>query len=147
MFGLLHGYSQEIDLVQKYGTGWMNEREQLWYIYHTYIDAHVKFYDLEFSRQGSHLHPFVRALRNQWFKIEQEGNGCLNLDRLPDKVRRCYEASWEADEKGVDPKEIAPDLESFSILEFVLLTGTTPYRLGEMAEEDYPAYIRSGFRI
>ena len=69
----LVGFSEPIDLVAKYGTAWMGSEAPLWDIYYTYIDDAVPFHYFFDDPGQPHLYPAVRALKENWVRLDAAG--------------------------------------------------------------------------
>ena len=91
----LVGFSEPIDLVAKYGTAWMGAEEPLWDIYYTYIDDAVPFHYFFDDPGRPHLYPAVRALKENWIRLDAAGEPFVSLDDLPAGARREWDAFWK----------------------------------------------------
>jgi hypothetical protein len=140
----LVGYSDEIDLVAKYGAAWMASEEPLWDIYYTYIDESRLYHYFSGDPGRPHLYPAVRALRENWVRVDAQGKPFVSLDDLPSAARVAWRAFWKAygPADGPRPRGRAHELE----LEFFRLTGTTPIDLDDNAF-DLQFYLAAGYRI
>ncbi len=140
----LVGVSDEIDLVAKYGAAWMASEEPLWDIYYTYIDESRLFHYFSGDTGRPHLYPAVRALRENWVRVDAQGKPYVSLDDLPAAARIAWRAFWKAygPADGPRPRGRARELE----LEFFRLTGTTPIDLDDNAF-DLQFYLAAGYRI
>jgi hypothetical protein len=140
----LVGYSDEIDLVAKYGAAWMASEEPLWDIYYTYIDESRLYHYFSGDPGRPHLYPAVRALRENWVRVDAQGKPYVSLDDLPAAARVAWRAFWKAygPEDGPRPRGKARELER----EFFRLTGTTPIDLDDNAF-DLQFYLAAGYRV
>jgi hypothetical protein len=140
----LVAYSEEIDLVAKYGAVWMASEEPLWDIYYTYIDESRLFHYFSGDPGRPHLYPAVRALRENWVRVDAQGKPYVSLDDLPAAARVAWRAFWKAygPADGPRPRGKARELE----LEFFRLTGTTPIDLDDNTF-DLQFYLAAGYRI
>jgi hypothetical protein len=130
----LVGYSEPVDLVAKFGAGWMASKEPLWDLYYTYIDDAVRFHYFSDDPGRPHLYPSVRALRESWVRLDAAGEPFVSLDDLPPGTRQVWEAFWEI----YDPERDGP--------EFFRLTGTTPIDLDDNAF-DLQFFLAAGYRL
>ena len=140
----LVGFSDEIDLVAKYGATWIASEAPLWDNYYTYIDELRLFHYFTGDTGRPHLYPVVRALRENWVRIDARGNPHVSLDDLPSAARVAWRMFWKAygPADGPRPRGKAHELE----LEFFRLTGTTPIDLDDNAF-DLQFYLAAGYRI
>jgi hypothetical protein len=79
----LVGFSEPIDLAAKYGTAWMGSEAPLWDIYYTYVDDTVPFHYFVDDPGRPHLYPAVRALKENWVRLDAAGVPFVSLDDLP----------------------------------------------------------------
>lgn len=140
----LVGFSEPIDLVAKYGTGWMGSTEPLWDIYYTYIDDAVPFHYFFDDPGRPHLYPAVRALKENWIRIDAEGVPFVSLDDLPSWARREWDAFWSiyGPKDGPRPRGRAREIEQA----FFRLTGTTLIDLDDNAF-DLKFFLAAGYRL
>ena len=140
----LVGVSDEIDLVAKYGAAWMASEEPLWDIYYTYIDESRLFHYFSGDPGRPHLYPAVRALRENWVRVDAQEKPYVSLDDLPAAARVVWRAFWKAygPADGPRPRGKACEIEQ----EFFRLTGTTPIDLDDNAF-DLQFYLAAGYRI
>jgi hypothetical protein len=61
------GFSEPIDLVNKFGTKWMTQ-DELWDLYYLYIDRNVRFFPTK-SYGKIHRYQTIEALQNGWIQI------------------------------------------------------------------------------
>jgi hypothetical protein len=140
----LVGYSDGFDLVAKFGTAWMASLEPLWDIYYTYIDDTRRFHNF-FGEPGEmHLYPLVRALKENWIRMDVQGKPFVSLDDLPPRARELWHAFWPefGRNSGPRPQGKAHEIEK----EFMQLTGTTPIDLEDNAF-DFQFYLAAGYRL
>jgi len=141
----LVGYSEPIDLTTRFGTAWMGAEAPLWDIYYTYIDESVPFHYFFDDPGRPHLYPAVRALRENWIRLDAAGEPFVSLDDLPPGAREEWDAFWNAfdpDRDGPRPQGRAKEIEK----RFFRLTGTTPIDLDDNAF-DLQFYLAAGYRI
>jgi len=140
----LVGYSEPIDLVAKYGTAWIASEEPLWDIYYTYIGDTVLFHHFDADPGRPHLYPAVRALRDNWIRLDAAGKPFVSLADLPAGAREVWDAFWKAygPADGPRPRGRARGIEQA----FFRLTGTTPIDLDDNAF-DLQFYLAAGYRI
>jgi hypothetical protein len=140
----LVGYSEPIDLVAKYGPDWIASEEPLWDIYYTYIDDAVPFHFYFEGPGDPHFYPAVRALRENWVRLDAAGKPFVSLDDLPAGARETWDAFWKTygPEDGPRPRGRAREIEQA----FFRLTGTTPIDLDDNAF-DLQFYLAAGYRI
>jgi hypothetical protein len=140
----LVGYSDGFDLVAKYGTAWLASGEPLWDIYYTYIDDTRRFHNFFDDHGEPHLYPLIRALKENWIRIDAQGKPSVNLAGLPAAARDLWAAFWlEFDpNSGPRPRGKAHEIEK----EFMRLTGTTPIDLEDNAF-DLQFYLAAGYRV
>ena len=141
----LVGYSEPIDLAAKFGTAWMGSEGPLWDIYYTYVDAGVPFHYFFDDPGRPHLYPAVRALRENWIRLDAAGEPFVSLDDLPLGAREEWDAFWKAfdpDRDGPRPQGKAKEIEK----RFFRLTGTTPIDLDDNAF-DLQFFLAAGYRI
>jgi hypothetical protein len=140
----LVAYSDEFDLVAKYGTAWMASEEPLWDIYYTYIDDTRRFHGFSGVPDETHLYPLIRALKENWIRVGSRGKPRVSLRDLPPGARELWRAFWrEFDPRsGPRPRGRAHEIET----KFMRLTGTTPIDLEDNAF-DFQFYLGAGYRI
>jgi hypothetical protein len=140
----LVGYSEPIDLVARFSTAWIGTKRPLWDIYYTYIDDAVRFHYFADDPGTPHLYPLVRALKEDWIRLDAEGEPFVSLEDLPPGARREWEAFWAAygPDDGPRPRGRAKEIEQG----FFRLTGTTPIDLEDNAF-DFQFYLAAGYRI
>lgn len=140
----LVAFSDEIDLVARYGTAWIDSREPLWDIYYTYIDDTREFHYFSNDPGRPHHYPLIRALEEDWIRFDAQGKPFVSLGDLPRPARLLYDAfykEWKPEE-GPRPRGRAHEIE----MEFMKLTGTTPIDLDDNAF-DLQFYLAAGYRI
>jgi hypothetical protein len=140
----LVGYSEPIDLVAKYGTAWIASEEPLWDIYYTYVGDTVLFHYFDDDPGRPHLYPAVRALRDNWIRLDAAGKPFVSLADLPAGAREVWDEFWKAygPADGPRPRGRARGIEQA----FFRLTGTTPIDLDDNAF-DLQFYLAAGYRI
>jgi hypothetical protein len=140
----LVGYSDEIDLAAKFGAAWMGSEGPLWDIYYTYIDDTALFHYFAGDPGRPHLYPAVRALAENWIRLDPQGKPRVSLDDLPPGAREVWDGFWKAygPGDGPRPRGRAHEIE----LEFFRLTGTTPIDLDDNAF-DLQFYLSAGYGI
>jgi hypothetical protein len=141
----LVGYSEPIDLVAKFGAAWIASSEPLWDIYYTYVDDTVDFHYFSDDPGRPHLYPAIRALRENWIRLDAAGEPFVSLDDLPAGARDVWDAFWKAyspEEDGPRPRGRAREIEQA----FFRLTGTTPIDLDDNAF-DLQFYLAAGYRL
>lgn len=140
----LVGFSDEIDLVAKFGAAWMASTEPLWDIYYTYIDDTCLFHYFTNDPGRPHLYPAVRALRENWVRVDAQEKPYVSLDDLPAAARVAWRVFWKAygPADGPRPRGKAREIEQ----EFFRLMGTTPIDLDDNAF-DLQFYLVAGYRV
>jgi hypothetical protein len=141
----LVGFSEPVDLVAKFGTGWIATGEPLWDIYYTYIDGSVRFHYFFDDPGQPHLYPAVRALAENWIRLGAAGEPFVSLDDLPPGAREVYDEFWKTydqERDGARPRGRAKEIER----RFFRLTGTTPIDLDDNAF-DLQFFLAAGYRI
>lgn len=139
----LVGYSEPIDMVEKFGTGWMDTLDPIWQEYHSALDRKTRLYSLTHPSKNPHQYGLYKALEKGWIVIE-EGLARLAIDNLPGDIRiahRSYEANsaqvgniWDNKEMLTQQQKMfartgttSPDLISFvSDINLMLQTGFDP---------------------
>ncbi len=140
----LVGFSEGIDLVGKFGAAWIASEEPLWDIYYTYIDDTVAFHYFSGDPGRPHLYPAVRALEENWVRVDAAGEPFVSLDDLPPGAKQEWDAFWRAygPGDGPRPRGRAREIEQ----RFFHLTGTTPIDLEDNAF-DLQFYLAAGYRV
>lgn len=138
------GYSDEFDLVARFGVAWIASDEPLWDIYHTYIDDTWRFHYLVDDPGEPHLYPLIRALKEKWIAIDSAGKPFVNANHLPHAAQKLWNDFWRAFgvNDGRRPQGRAHEIEK----EFFRLTGTTPIDLEDNAF-DFQFFLSAGYRI
>jgi len=138
----LVGFSEPIDLVGKYGVAWMASEGPLWDIYYTYIDDTVPFHYFSGDHGRPPLSPAIRALKENWIRLDAAGKPFVSLDDLPAGARRKWDEFWKAygPDDGPKPRGKAHEIEQA----FFRLTGTTPIDLEDNAS-DFQISIAAGY--
>ncbi len=140
----LVGYSDPIDLVARFGTAWMGSTNGLWDIYYTYIDDSVAFHYFFNDPGRPHPYPMVRALKENWVRLDTSGKPYVSLDDLPPEAKREWDAFWAVygPHDGPRPHGQAKEIEQA----FFALTGTTPIDLDDIAF-DLQFYLAAGYKV
>jgi len=140
----LVGFSEPVDLVAKYGAAWIGSDRPLWDIYYTYIDDSVLFHYFSGDPGRPHLYPAVRALKENWIRIDAAGEPFVSLGDLPAGAREAWDAFWKTygPDDGPRPRGRAREIEQA----FFRLTGTTPIDLDDNAF-DLQFFLAAGYRI
>ncbi len=140
----LVGFSDGIDLVERYGAAWLASETHLWDIYYTYIDDTRRFQCIRDDPGRPHLYPLIRALQENWIRVDSGGKPRVSLDDLPPRARELWAAFWReyGPDSGPRPRGKARDIEA----EFMRLTGTTPIDLADNAF-DFQFFLAAGYRI
>ncbi len=140
----LIGYSDGFDLTAKFGVDWMASEEPLWDIYYTYIDDTRLFHNLVDDPGTPHDYPLIRALKERWIRLDDQGGPYVSPDDLPPRARELWDAFWKewSPDAGPRPRGTAHDIE----MEFMRLTGTTPIDLDDNAF-DLRFYLAAGYRL
>ncbi|MBM3306128.1 MAG: hypothetical protein FJY79_09355 [Candidatus Aminicenantes bacterium] len=140
----LIGYSDGFDLTAKFGVDWMASEEPLWDIYYTYVDDTRLFHNFFDDPGTPHYYPSIRALKENWVRLDAQGRPYVSPDDLPSRARELWGAFWKewSPEAGPKPRGKAHDIE----MEFMRLTGTTPIDLDDNAF-DFQFYLAAGYRL
>ena len=140
----LVGFSDGIDLVERYGAAWLASEAPLWDIYYTYIDDTRRFHYFRDDPGRPHLYPLVRALKENWIRLDASGKPRVSLDDLPPGARELWTVFWRefGPDSGPRPRGKARDIEA----EFMRLTGTTPIDLDDNAF-DFQFYLAAGYGV
>jgi hypothetical protein len=140
----LVGYSDGFDLVERYGAAWMASDASLWDIYYTYIDDTRRFRYFRKDPGRPHLYPLIRALKENWIRVDSGGKPRVSLDDLPPGARELWAAFWRefGPDSGPRPRGKAREIE----VEFMRLTGTTPIDLDDNAF-DFQFVLAAGYRL
>ena len=141
----LVGFSDGIDLAADYGVSWMASENPLWDIYYTYINDKRRFHYFSADSGQPHLYPLVRALQENWIRIDAGGGKPrVSLPDLPPRAQELWAAFWKefGPDSGPRPRGAAHEIE----MEFMRLTGTTPIDLDDNAF-DLQFYLAAGYRI
>lgn len=138
----LVGYSEPIDLIERFGTAWMGTQDPLWELYYTYITDTTKFYDIHDPEKATHLYPMIAALKNGWIEIH-DGKPVVCPERLTEEARVIWFQFWDLyDKSEAHPTGYARELE----MQFRKITATTPIDLAESVEE-VELYLASGYPL
>jgi hypothetical protein len=163
------GFSDPVDLTEKFGVQWMASLEPLWDIYYLLVDDTWTFhqmtppYGAQYRRaQETHLYTPIAALKNGWITVQTSSvSGAnaspetaastalgvarvqVNVNRLPPDAQTVWHEFWKTfDPDGLLPRGRAAELEG----EFYQLTGTTPIDLNFNAEE-IEAFLERGYKL
>lgn len=144
----LVGFSEPVDLTQKFGAQWMAQLEPTWDLYYLLVDDTWTFYRMtppygEQYRDASetHLYMSIAALKNGW--IETKPRVRVNEKNLPPQAQTIWHEFWKTfDPKGHLPRGRAAELEG----EFFRITGMTPIDLNFNAEE-IGYFLDKGYRV
>ncbi len=137
----LVGYSQPIDIVEKFGTKWMDSTEDVWDIYFTYINNSVKFYDIQ-GGQKPHLYPLVRAVQEGWLLVDTQNNVSIEPQHFPTSLVREAWMTYHA-LKVLNNPYLKEDMEVV-VKRFADITGTTPSDL-EVSKQELQSLVNHGF--
>lgn len=137
----LVGYSDPFDLIAKFGTAWLGTEKPVWDIYYTYIDAFVRFHYLYETLNETHLYPVVRALKENWIRVDGQGKPFVSIGDLPVAAQELWHEFWRAFTTR-PTRGRAREIEQ----RFMRLTGTTPIDLSDNAD-DFQYYLAAGFTI
>lgn len=142
----LVGYSEPIDMVEKFGIEWMDTLSPIWKEYHFALDQETHLYSLDSPLEAPHQYGLFRALE-QGLIIIRRGRASFNIDVLPtdlEMLHRNYERNRAVIENIWDHTDIltqqlkmfkeigitSPDLISFvSDVNLMLQTGYDPRNL------------------
>jgi hypothetical protein len=139
------GYSDEFDLVAKFGVEWLAADAPLWNIYYTYIDDTWRFHYLNDDSATTHLYPVIRALKEKWIEIDAQSKPFVNADNLPRDAQVLWHTFWKL--HGDNQTYRRPRGEEAEIeKKFMRLTGTTPIDLDDNAF-DLQFFLAAGYRI
>jgi hypothetical protein len=138
----LRGYSEPIDLVENYGTSFMDTEDPLWDMYLTYVNDRTKLYDIRNPQATPHLYPMIQALKYNWIQIHDEKVE-IHPEIFPDGAAEIWNAFWDSyNYTEPHPTGVALVLQT----QFFQLTGTTPIDLQESTDE-VEFYIGKGFPL
>jgi len=140
----LVGFSNGFDLAADYDVSWMATEEPLWDIYYTYINDRRVFHDFSAAPGEPHLYPLIRALKENWIRIDERGQPGVSLADLSGRAQELWGAFWRefGPGSGPRPRGRAHEIEA----EFMRLTGTTPIDLEDNAF-DLQFFLAAGYRI
>ncbi|MBI5304414.1 MAG: hypothetical protein HY868_19940 [Chloroflexi bacterium] len=139
----LVGYSEPFDLIPKFGTAWIGSEQPLWDLYYTYVDDTVRLRYFDDSNE-THLYPVVRALKENWIRMDANGKPFVSVADLPRDAQDVWRAFWRVygANDGRRAQGAAREIEK----EFMRLTGTTPIDLADNAS-DLQYFLAAGYRI
>lgn len=140
----LIGYSNEFDLIAKYSTSWMASEKSMWDIYYTYIDDTWRFHYFVDDPGTPHFYPVIRALKENWIRIDAHGKPFVSVSDLPTDAQKLWDDFWReyGANDGRRPQGKVREIEK----EFFRTTGTTPIDLDDNAF-DFQFYLDAGYRI
>ena len=121
----LVGYSELLDLTEKFGVTWMGRQEPLWDIYYNYINDTTVFYNLFDDSGETHFYPAIRALRSGWIQFDREGRPFVSVANLPPEAQELWNAFWRTYGRGGCLRGAAYEIAK----QFRRLTDTTPIDL------------------
>jgi hypothetical protein len=144
----LVGFSDPVDLTDRFGVAWMGQLDPTWDLYYLLVDESWTFHRItppfgaQYRDQGeTHEYMLIRALKSRW--IETKPRPFVNVNRLPPRAQVIWHEFWETfDPEGELPRGRAAELEG----EFFKLTGTTPMDLDVNAEE-LVCFLERGYKI
>lgn len=140
----LVGYSEPVDLTTKFGMAWIDSPQPLWDLYYTYIDDTARFHYLFDDSDAAHDYPLIRALKQNWIRVDANGKTFVSIDDLLADAQNLWRAFWQTFDEKIYPH---PRGESLQIeKEFFRLTGTTPLDLRVNADEFF-WFRQAGYRI
>ncbi len=140
----LVGYSDEFDLIAKFGLAWIAAEEPLWDIYYTYVDDTWRFHNLFDDSGETHLYPVVRALKERWIRVDEAGKPYVSVADLPREAQTLWREFWR--EFGPNDGRRAQGAARTIEKRFMRLTGTTPIDLDDNAF-DLQFFLAAGYRI
>ncbi len=116
----------------------------MWDIYYTYIDDTWRFHYFVDDPGTPHLYPVIRALKENWIRIDAHGKPFVSVNDLPDVAQKLWDDFWReyGANDGRRPQGIAREIEQ----EFFRATGTTPIDLDDNAF-DFQFYLDAGYRV
>lgn len=154
----LVGFSEPVDLTQRFGVKWMAQLEPTWDLYYLLVDDSWTFYRMgppygaQYRDAGeTHEYMLIRALKRKWIELKTRPvsetgrvlEPFVNVNRLPPRAQTVWHEFWQAfDPAGHLPRGRAAELEG----EFFKLTGTTPIDLKFNAEE-LGYFLEKGYRV
>lgn len=138
------GYSDEFDLIARFGTDWIATDEPLWDIYYTYIDDTWRFHYLVDDPGEPHSYPLVRALKEDWIRVNLQNKPYVSVEDLPVAAQHLWRDFWRefGPNDGRRARGKAHEIEK----EFMRLTGTTPIDLDDNAF-DFQFFLAAGYRV
>ncbi|MBI5304415.1 MAG: hypothetical protein HY868_19945 [Chloroflexi bacterium] len=140
---VLIGYSNPFDFVARFGVAWMDAKDHLWDIYYTYMNASVTFHYLRDDPGEPHLYPLIRALKENWIRIDAHRKGFVSVPDLPRDAQALWHAFWR---EHSDPMQ-RPSGDAVAVeKQFFALTGTTPIDLLDHAD-DLQWFLAAGYRV
>jgi len=140
----LVGYAEPFDLIARFGVSWITSDKPLWDLYYTYVDASVSLRYFDDARDP-HLHPVVRAAKENWIRVDAHGKPFVSVPDLPSEAQTTWHAFWRA--FGVNEGHRRPQGEAGALEQhFFDLTGTTPIDLADNAS-DMQYFLAAGYRV
>jgi hypothetical protein len=138
------GYSDRFDLIAKFGVEWIASDAPLWDIYYTYIDDTWRFHYLFDDSDEPHLYPVIRALKENWIRVDAQSKSFVSVNDLPRAAQELWHAFWRefGANDGRRPQGKAQEVER----EFMRRTGTTPIDLDDNAF-DLQYFLAAGYRV
>lgn len=142
------GYSEPVDITQKFGVQWMAQLEPTWDLYYLLVDDTWTFHQMTPPYGAQYRHPnetqpymLFTALKQGW--IETAPHVRVNEKNLPSDALRVWREFWQTfNPDDLLPRGRAAELEG----EFYRLTGTTPLDLNFNAEE-LAAFLDKGYTL
>jgi hypothetical protein len=162
----LVGFSEPVDLTEKFGVQWMAQLEPTWDIYYLLVDDSWTFYrtDPPYGKQyrdagETHGYMLIDALKKKWIEVQTPRVGMsttpetlgvashprtfVNVNHLPPHAQTLWHQFWESfDPKDLLPRGRAAELEG----EFFKETGTTPIDSNFNAEE-LGYFLEKGYKV
>lgn len=139
----LVGYSEPFDMIERYGSAWIDSTAPLWDIYSTYIDDTIRFHDMDDASNKTHIYPMLNALKQGWIRRDERGKPFVSPADMPEHARGLWEAFWRA----YDRSTIVPRGEASVITkEFFSALRVSPLDLQEYVRE-LEKYLGRGYRI
>ena len=140
---ILVGYSEPFDFVARFGVAWMDAHDHLWDMYYTYINDSIRFYFLQGDTTTPHPYPLMRALKENWIRIDAHQKGFVSVPDLPRDARPLWHAFWQLHPDAMQrPSGEAIEIEK----QFRALTDTTPIDLLDNAD-DLQWFLAAGYRV
>src|SRR3989344_4293819 len=96
----LVGYSEPINMVRKFGVGWMDTLLPVWEEYHFALDSRTRLYSLNHPSIAPHQYGLFKALERGWIVIDDAG-ARLEIDALPEDMRLLHQ-NYEANSRHIE---------------------------------------------